>query len=59
MTYIIVDEFGNQIGGVSTSESKIAAWAQEKADERGSSVWYTTSEEFDECDDLVEVEPSA
>ena len=54
-TFIIVDGFGNMLGGVSTSEAEIAAMAQAKADNRGSSVWYTTAEEAGEP---VEVEPS-
>ena len=54
-TYIIVDGFGNQLGGVSTSRAEIESLAQEKADDRGCSVWYTTSVQGDSP---VEVEPT-
>lgn len=55
-TFIIVDGFGNQFGGTSTSESEIAKMAQEKANDRGESVYYTTTEEGFEP---IEVEPEA
>lgn len=55
-TFIIVDAHGNQFGGTSTSEAEIAKMAQEKADDRGESVYYTTTEEGFEA---VEVEPTA
>lgn len=54
--YIIIDGNGNQLGGISTSEIEIARWAQERANDRGESVWYTTT---DEDGEPVEVEPEA
>lgn len=55
--FIIIDGFGNQLGGISTNENEIAKMAQEKADDRGESVYYTDSS--DEAYEAVEVEPSA
>lgn len=54
-TFIIIDGNGNQFGGTSTSEAEIAKMAQEKADDRGESVYYTTTEEGFEP---VEVTPA-
>ena len=53
-TFIIVDGFGNQFGGTSTSEVEIAKMAQDKANDRGESVYYTSTEEDYEP---VEVSP--
>lgn len=53
-TYIIVDGDGNQLGGISTSETEIARIAQAKANDLGESVYYTTS---DESGEPTEVEP--
>jgi hypothetical protein len=53
-TYIIVDGDGNQLGGISMSETEIQRIAQTKANDQGRSVWYESDEDDVEA---VEVEP--
>lgn len=53
-TYIIVDGFGNTLGGTSSDEAEIERMAQTTANDLGESVYYTTR---DESGEPVEVEP--